>query len=109
MLEFLGDTQEIAGQKIQRQKWKKLPGDLDIQVNEEGNSITFNLQKGSRCENGHNGIQIEQALEVLVHLMDQANKKKPKELRTLAIQKLKEGIFWSKERFTNSCDYNHKD
>lgn len=129
MLEFLGDVKEIAGEEIVRMdklreeapeffeesgqmKWKKfekeIRGHKHIYTRDDKNSLSFTLQKGPRKDNGKNGIQIEQALEVIIYLMEQANIQKPNERRALAIQKFKEGLFWSKERFTNTCDYEHK-
>ena len=129
MLEFMGDVKEIAGEKIIKMdklreenpeffeesgqmKWKKFEAEIRpnnfIYTRDDKNSLSFTIQKGPRKENGKNGIQIEQALEVILHLMKQANQKHPGRERALAITKLEESIFWSKQRFTNKCDYEHR-
>lgn len=119
MIEFLDGVKEINGHKImvmddlkqERPELFNESGAMDYKVFEaeirpnyfiylrkDKNTLTIKLQDGPIKENGHNGCQIDDALELIRTLLFNANKRLPCRENACAITRLDESIGWLERR-----------
>ncbi len=96
-LETLKGIESINGVELKRVSWNH-PKDNFIEVNDNGNSITFNIQNGPIKENGKNGCQVEDMVAVAKHIIEKLNDNYPCRENAMMITKLDEAIMWSKKR-----------
>lgn len=96
-LETLKDVTTIGGFPVSRASWNQ-PKNSFIEINETGNSITFNIQNGPIKENGVNGCQLDTMIVTAKHMIQKLNEKFPCRENAMAITKLDESLMWLRER-----------
>ena len=90
-LETLKDLTEIGGVKINRSNPNCECGETDfIHINDNHNTIMFNIQKGPIKENGVNGCQVDTLIETARAIICGLNEKFPNEhnVMVMAINQL---------------------
>ena len=75
-LETLAGIEEIGGVKIHRINWAVTPGSY-IEICDDNNAITFNIQNGPIKEVGVNGCQVDHMVMVARHIISELNRKFP--------------------------------
>jgi len=99
-LETLKKISHINGHEIKRVKWNQ-PLDNHIEVNDEGNAITFKIQKGPIKENGVNGCQVDELVSAALLIVKGLNKKFPCEENVRALGCLYSAQTWLQQRTLN--------
>lgn len=69
-----------------------------IYVRDDVNSVAFTIQNGPIKENGKNGCQVDQVIEVAKMILEGLNEKFPCRENSLAITKLDEALMWLDKR-----------
>ena len=64
----------------------------------EGRELRFRLQEGPIKENGVNGCQVTDLIDVSLHIIKELNKKFPCRENSLTIIKLEEALMWQDAR-----------
>lgn len=96
-LETLRDITEIGGMRVGRVVGGP-PTRNFIEINDEANSITFEIQDGPIGEVGVNGCQVDALVDAATAIIRGLNKKFPCRENSLAITKLEEAMMWLRER-----------
>ncbi len=87
-LETLKGVSEIGGFAVKRTCWNQ-PAENFIEINDDGNAITFKLQQGPIKENGINGCQVDTLIEAAKMMIERLNEKFPCGENETAIENLK--------------------
>lgn len=96
-LETLKDIPSVNGHKIHRVSWNQPEGN-HIEINDEGNAITFKIQDGPIKEKGHNGCQVDEIISTALLMVKGLNKKFPSEFNVKAMSSLYEAYSWLQQR-----------
>ena len=96
-LETLQGVEEINGHKVHRVNWNQ-PKENFIEVNDEGNAITFKIQKGPIKEVGVNGCQVDDMISTALLMVKGLNKKFPSDYNARCVASLYEAQTWLAQR-----------
>ncbi len=91
-LETLKDVKEIGGFEVKEVSWNQ-PESNFIEVNHEGNAITFKIQNGVVKDNGVNGCQVDTMIEATRIIISKLNERLPCDENTKAVSYLDDALF----------------
>lgn len=69
-----------------------------IMIHQESNQIAFKIQDGPILENGKNGCQLTEMIQVAKIMLEGLNKKFPCRENAMTITKLDEALMWLNKR-----------
>ena len=104
-LETLKGIDKIDGFEVKRVSWNQ-PKENFIEINDEGNAITFKIQNGPIKENGINGCQVDTMIAAARKIIEKFNKQFPCRENSVAITKLDEAMMWLNKRKQDRIERN---